>query len=419
MSDLKSQARELRSALDAKRSEAAQKWAEFDALRKSAVAEGVDFAKNQDAFDKLDAAGKSYDAVREEIAAGESKWARLMEIAGENAPEAGRKTADRAAATLGEMFTKSDAYAGIKTRLNGAGAIGSTESVALTDRTGTKALIAVTSGTALDSGLPQPDRTGLYVGMPLANLNFLDVINIGATDSDLVEWIQESTYTNAAAETAEGSAAPESTLEWVTKSTGVKDVTHFIPFTRRAAADVAFVESQVNSKLVDGVRRRLQAQIIGGDGLGENLKGIYNTSGIGSVDRSVTGLNLEDSLHKCITTVRTNAFDEPTFIGIHPEDYETFRLRKETGGAYLNGVASISGPLTMWGLPLIVHTAFTQGTPMVGIGRDASLWIREGLSVSASDSHEDYFTKKKVAVMASMRAAFAVTQPKSFAVSVA
>lgn len=420
MSDLKAQARSLREALDAKRGEAAAKWAEFDALRKSAVAEGVDFSKDATAFDKIDAAAKDYDTLRDEIAAGESKWARLMEIAGESAPESRKAAVDAAVAkTFGEAFTKSDAYKAVRDRVAGPGAIGSTEAVKVMDRAQMKTLLKVTSGGL--SGVPEEDRTNLIVGMPLAGLDFLSVISTATTDSDLVEWIEETTYTNAAAETAEGSAAPESALAFTVRSTAVKDVTHFLPVTRRAMNDVAFVESWINNRLVDGVRRRLQAQILNGNGSGEDLRGIYNTSGIGSVDRSATSLNMEESLHKAITTIRTTAFAEPDFIGINPEDYETIRLRREGAGtgAYLLGAPNVAGPITLWGVPMIVHSAFTAGTPLVGVGREASLFVREGVSVAASDSHDDYFIKKQVALMASTRVAFAVTQPKAFAVSVA
>jgi HK97 family phage major capsid protein len=86
---------------------------------------------------------------------------------------------------------------------------------------------------------------------------------------------------------------------------------------------------------------------------------------------------------------------------------------------YIYGDPAGNGPATLWGVPVLVHAAFTSGTPLVGRGADATLFVREGLSVAASDSHSDYFTKRKVAILASMRAAFAVTQPKSFCKSVA
>lgn len=432
MADLKTSVREMASQLEAKKSEAAAAHTELKTLMESAKKEGVDFAADATAFEKIDAAGKRYDSIKDDVAQLEGKRARLLEIiaseAGEGASSV-KSMDERAARTFGEAFTKSDAYKSARDRVLQGGSIplGTTEGVKVMDRESTKALVSVTlgSGTPALSGVPVEDRTNLIVGKPLASLDFLNVINTATTDSDVVEWLEETTYTNSAAETAEYTAAPESAVAFTVRTSNVLEVPHFIPVTRRALADAAFVESWINSRLIDGVRRRLQTQVLSGAGSGD-FTGIYNTSGIGSIDRSVTGLSVVDSLHRAITTVRTNAFQDPDFIGIHPEDLEAIRLTKfdavsaaDGKGGYLFGAPNTAGPTTLWGIPVIAHAAFTAGSPLVGVGREATLFVREGLSVSASDSHANYFTERKVALLATMRAAFAVTQPKAFAVSVA
>lgn len=412
MSDLHIQARAMRDALEAKKAEASQAWAALDSMKKSAIAEGVDFSKNAEAFDKLDAAGKSYDSLRDEASELQAKYSRLMELAGEAAPAAEAKAADRKGASMGEVFVKSAAYKFAADRAGSPAAIGATEGVKVADRAEIKTLLSVGTGLA---NVPVEDRTNIIVAKPLAGLDLLNLIATSTTNSDLVEWIEESTYTNAAAETAEGSASPESALAFTVKTAAVKDVTHWLPTTRRALADVAWVEGWINNRLIDGVRRRLQTQILTGNGSGENFTGIYNTSGIGSVDMSDTGLTMLEAIHRAITTVRTNAFQEPDFVGINPADYETLRLVKaSTAGTYQFGDPSVGGPITVWGVPVISHAAFTAGSPLVGVAREATLFVREGVNVAVSDSHSDYFTKKQVALMASMRAAFGVTQPAAF-----
>lgn len=433
MADLKTSVREMASQLEAKKSEAAAARAELKTLMESAKSEGVDFASNTEAFEKIDAAGKRYDSIKDDVATLESKRARLLEIisteAGDGGSSAAKSMDERAARTFGEAFTKSEAYKSARDRVLQGGSIplGTTDGVKVMDRNATKALVSVTigSGTAALNGVPEEDRTNLIVAKPLAGLDFLNVINTATTDSDVVEWLEETTYTNNAAETAEYTASPESALAFTVRSTNVLEVPHFIPVTRRALADAAFVESWINNRLIDGVRRRLQTQVLNGAGSGD-FTGIYNTSGIGSIDRSVTGLSVVDSLHRAITTIRTNAFQDPDFIGLHPEDLEAIRLSKfdavtaaDGKGGYLFGAPNQAGPATLWGIPVIAHAAFTAGSPLVGVGREATLFVREGLSVSASDSHANYFTERKVALLATMRAAFAVTQPKAFAVSVA
>lgn len=418
MSDLKAQARELASVIESKKAEAGAKWAEFDGLRKSAVAEGVDFSKNADAFEKIDLASKSYDALRDEIAGLEARRSRLVEMAGD-APASAKAQAE-IARSMGEAFTKSDAYKMARERIAASNnlPVGTTDSVKVADRGEVKTLFQITSTHA---SLPVEDRTSLIVAKPLAGLDFLSMIASATTDSDLVEWVEETTYTNNAAETAETSSAPESAVAFTVRSAAVKEIPHFIPVTRRALADVAYVESWINNRLVDGIRRRLQTQVLSGDGSGENFTGIYNTSGIGSIDRSTLSVTMLDGLHKAITNIRVNAFQEPDFIGIHPEDYEALRLTREGSGTgqYLFGAPNLQGPATLWGVPMVVHSAFTSGAPLVGVGREATLWVREGVSVSASDSHSTYFVDRKVALLGTMRAAFGVTQPKAFAACVA
>lgn len=436
MADLTGPARALAAAIDAKKAEAAVAWAEFDGLRKSAVSEGVDFASNTEAFDKLDVASKQYDTVRDEIAAMEAKRARLVEIAAAEGKSVEAPREERKAArTFGGAFTQSEAYQQMKARaaMGDNIPLGTTDGVKVMSREAVKTLVSVTvsSGTAPLNGVPEEDRTSLIVAKPLAGLDFLNVIATATTDSDVVEWLEETTYTNNAAETAEYTDSPESAVAFTVRSANVREIPHFIPVTRRALADAAFVESWINNRLIDGVRRRLQTQVLSGGGTGQDFQGIYGTSGIGSIDRSSTSLSMVDSLHRCITTIRTNAFVEPDFIGIHPEDWEAIRLVRgdalTTDGTndvagkvgYVYGDPAGNGPTTLWGVPVIVHAAFTSGTPLVGRGADATLFVREGLSVAASDSHASYFTERKVAILATMRAAFAVTQPKAFAKSVA
>lgn len=433
MAELTAQAREMAAVIAAKKAEAAKAYQEFDGLRQSAKSEGVDFTRNAEAFEKLDAAGKAYDVIRDQVADLEGKRARLLELAGEGTFEpAGKSQRTRSA---GQAFTQSEAYQELKARAAQGDSLplGASDAVKVMSRDEVKTLVSVTvsAGTAALANAPVEDRLSLIVAKPLAGLDFLSVIGTGTTDSDQVSWLEETTYTNAAAEANEYDDAAESAVAFTERTADVREVTHFIPVTRRALADVAFVESWINDRLVDGVRRRLQTQVLSGNGTAPNFRGIYNNASIGSVDRSSTSLSMTDSLHRCITTIRTNAFVEPDFIGIHPEDWEAIRLVRgdamTTDGTndvagkvgYIYGDPAGNGPATLWGVPVIVHAAFTSGTPLVGRGADATLFVREGLSVAASDSHSDYFIKRRVAILASMRAAFAVTQPLAFCKSVA
>lgn len=419
MPTLLEQAKDLRATIDADTTAAKGLWKSFDEMRQSAVAEGVDFTKNTDAFERLDEAGKAYDGARDAIAAKTTQWQRLMELA--HADHADRKDADRAPSddrdggsrgglSMGEFFVKSDGYQACKDRFRQPGDMrfGDSSPVQVASRQELKTLLTSTGVAALYRN----DKLPVLVELPTAPLNLLDVIPAGTTDSDTVEWQQEKTWTNAAAETAEGDAAPESTLEYETMTSSVRDITHFLPATKRALADAGQAATLIDNRLTSGVRVRLQKQVAAGDGIGVNLKGMLNTSGI--LTQALGADSRSDAVHKALTKIRVagEAGYEPGYIGIHPSDWEEVTLEKNTAGDYYYGGPAVPAQgRTIWGLVPIVSTAFTAGTALVFDNRQVQLWYNGGLDVAMSDSHSDFFVKKKVAVMASVRAAFGVYAP--------
>lgn len=418
--ELMAQARALRAEIDAKESQAKAVWSEFDALKSSATAEGVDFAKNADAFDALDAKGREYDSIRDDVATATKRWARLVEMANDGDTNAVREAMGKAAeqqaevkGTIGERFTATELYADLKSLASVDGsAIGNTRAIKVADRSEMKTLLTTSAG---GSALFRNDRLDQVVFSPQPPSNILDVIPVGTTDSDAVEWVLESTYTNNAAETAEGSDAPESALAYSTTSVPVREITHSLPATKKMLADAAALESYINQRLTYGIRKRLQAQVISGDATGQNLRGLTNTANILTQAKSTD--SVADAVHKAITKVRIQAEGEaqPGHILIHPTDYETLRLAKTTGGGdYLyGGPAGAAGFSTVWGLIPVVSTQVAQGTAIVLDVNHTSLFVREGLSVAASDSHSDFFIKRQVMFLATMRGAFAVFQPKA------
>lgn len=429
MPDLKEQARSLQTTIAAKEAEAATKWGEFEALRKSAVDEGVDFTKDTDAFEKIDEASKGYDAIRDEVASMKDRWGRLVEMSAEGEPGSPFK-ADQGPVELetlkrskawGEVVTDSEVYKNLvkSGRLdNSASPVGTLDGVKVADRRQVKTLLTGASDTS-GGAFVFPDIQSEWVGLPRRPLTLAGLVTVGNTGSDTVEWVEQDSRTNNAAETAEATAtgdgsgaAPESATTFVVRTTSVQDITHFIPATRRAIADADQLQTIIDTEIGDGVRERLDGQMASGDGSAPNLRGIYNTSGI--LTRALGADSRSDAVHKSLTQIRL-AFFEPTAVGIHPTDYQSIRLEKDANGNYIYGPPSQAGPPTIWGLTPVVSPVFTQGTPVVGnYALGATLWLREDLLVALSDQHSDYFTRRMVAVLGVLRAAFAVKRPKCF-----
>lgn len=430
--DLLKLADTLKSEIDKKKGEASTAWKTFEDMRASATKEGVDFAKDLDAFAKLDDASKAYSTVATEIDGLTDQWHRTLGMAGVAAPEnpLDRKGLDPntpgpgglvIAKSMGERYVDSEEY---KTLIGTPGfrqnavPIGTGGAKQIADVRETKTLITGASDTSAGAFV-LADRQGDLVDLPRRPLTMADLVTVGDTSSDLVEYVEQTGRTNNAAETAEAGAtgdgsgaAPESAVAFAVKNTPVQDVTHFIPATRNAISDAGQMQTIINAEVVDGVRERLDTQLAGGNGTAPNLRGIYNTAGI--LTRALGVDSRSDAVHKAITDIRLQFF-EPEIIGLHPNDAQDLFLEKDANGAYIYGPPSAPVRASIWGLRPVVSPVFTNGTPLLGsFRRGATLWVRDGVSVAVSDQHSDFFTRRMIAVLGVMRAAFAVTRPKCF-----
>lgn len=82
----------------------------------------------------------------------------------------------------------------------------------------------------------------------------------------------------------EGSIGPATTLDYQDAEAKAASVAHYTKLLRNQLADLPSLQQVVEGRLVHGVLRRLEDQIVAGDGLGENLRGILSTSGIAVVE---------------------------------------------------------------------------------------------------------------------------------------
>ena len=421
MVDFNKEIASLRSQVSEKAEEATSLEASADATKAVLRESDVDVTKGE-GFDKLDAAYKPADKAKEELAILRDNLSTLYErqYGNESHDEVSTREAAQVSGTVAERFTASDELTSLRSSgvLEGSAAVGSTIPVEVATRDevmeGLRLRTTVTNASGSGGGVIWSDRREDFIVMdPQRSVRLLDVLSIGSTDTDTVEWVKETTHTDAAANTAYGTSAPESAYGFTKQSTTVKRIPHFVPATKGALADSAQLRTLLDNNLLGGIRRHVEAQAWAGGGTGEDLLGITATSGIGSNAFVFATDTRYDIIHEAITDVRVNLEQDPTAIVIHPADYEKVVLEKDTAGNYVHG-RSIARSQPLWGLQPVITTLATEGNPVVGDYTHATLWIRTGLALSASDSHSDYFLKGLVAILAEMRAAFAVTEPKAF-----
>jgi len=268
---------------------------------------------------------------------------------------------------------------------------------------GLKTLFSTTAGASVDTA-----RDVEWVGSATRTPSLLDVIRSVPTNKAAIEYMEETTYTNTAAETAEGSASPEATLAFTPRTSPVRKITVWIPVTDEQLEDDEQVREVLDDRLTLMVRQRLESQIINGDGVAPNLTGILNTAGI-QTQAQVGGESVNMGVRRAMAKVRTPGEAVPSAIVIAPADALDEDLNV--------GTASPTVPYVfdgkVWNVPRYESTALTAGTALVGDFSHCVVRPRR-LTISLSNSHGTYFVENKQALKCVLRAAFVVQRPAAF-----
>lgn len=242
-----------------------------------------------------------------------------------------------------------------------------------------------------------------------------DLIAPGTTGSNVVEYLEETTFTNAAAPRDEGVGAADSTLVYDRKSTTVRSIDHFLPVTAEMLEDVGQLSSYIDGRLRLGVGLAEEDQLLNGTGVAPALQGIYTHLSLHAAQAKGADSNA-DAIFKQIMALATDSFVFPDGIVINPANWQTIVLAKDGNGVYYG-----SGPFgpnqvpVLWGLPAAVTPLITATNALVGAyATCAQRFTRRGVTVTLSNSHSDYFTKRLVAVLAGMREALAIYRPGAF-----
>lgn len=273
------------------------------------------------------------------------------------------------------------------------------------------------------------EQTGIVEMLGRRPLTIRDLVSVRRTNSDAVEYVEQTSHTNnaapvaeatsSAAPTAPGSAGPlvldanggykpEGSWAFVRRVANVKTIAEWVPATKRALADVAALEGLINDELRADVAEAEEAQILNGNGTGENLTGVNNWSG---VQTQAFSTDIFESIRKGITKARTVGRVNPTGIVMNPADVEKIDLAKDLNGTYRYGGPQSIGQRTVWGVPVVESEIQPAGTGTLADWSKAVLWDREQTTVTISDSHADFFIRNMVAILGEERVAFAVTRP--------
>lgn len=236
------------------------------------------------------------------------------------------------------------------------------------------------------------------------------------TTSNAIEFTKEASFTNSAAEAAEGAAKAESALTWSLVNMPVSTVAHWIKISKQLASDNTALAAYVNTRMAYGVNQKVDTQLVVGDGTAPNISGTYDTGNYTAhgIANAALGSTLKKLvlIRKIMADLYVAGYPADAIV-LNPQDWATIEIELFTtaAGQTLYNVNS-AGQAFLFGLPVIQAIGMAADTFQVGAFKQAyMIHNREGVVVEMSDSDSDNFTKNLITLRAERRLALATEKP--------
>ena len=298
----------------------------------------------------------------------------------------------------GDQFIKADAYK--------AFAGGNTQ----------KARLEVKNTVVGSDTTAAPDRRAGVVGGAFQMLTMESLFPAIPTSSNAIEFTKENVFTNNAAEAAEAASKAESSLTFTLVNMPISTVAHWIKISRQLAADNAALAAYIDLRMRYGVNRKVETQLVSGDGTAPNISGILDSGNFtahGYADAAL-GATLKKLVlvRKVIGDLEAAGY-APSGIVFNPADWAQVEIDIFTANTNLVAFRyDEMGRPVLFGVPVVKSVGMTADSFAVGdFTQSGTIHNREGVVVEMSDSDSDNFTKNLITLRAERRLALATERP--------
>lgn len=309
---------------------------------------------------------------------------------------------------LGEQFTESAEFKALAARGEDRGRA----------RMKVKAVTTITSattGTGAAGSLITPDRRPGIITPAQRALTIRSLLLPGRTSSATVEFVRETGFQNMAAPVAEAALKPQSDIQFENVTTPVRTIAHWVLASKQVLSDVPLLQSYVEQRMTYMLALVEEAQILAGDGTGQNLLGLLpQATPYGFATYSKASDTKLDRIRRAILQVRVAEFRASGLV-LNPIDWADIQTIKDSQGRYLWSDPVVNNGNNIWGLPVVDTTAIAPGKFLCGaFNIAAQLFDREDAAVEVSSEDADNFRRNLVTILVEERLALAVTRPESF-----
>lgn len=281
---------------------------------------------------------------------------------------------------------------------------------------------AIINATGQNQPLVAADRLGGIAATPNRILTIRDILPTSNTNSNLVEFTRESSFTNNAGPQVGGSpeqyenvTKPESAIAFTLANAPVTTLAHFIPVSKQVMEDSASLGSHINNRLMYGLKLVEETQLLSGSGGNHNINGLitqataYANSGSPNYDNEI------DIVRDAIRQAHVGEY-RPDFLVLNPVDWFDIEIRKVSSSddRYVVGNPNVLMGPNLWGLPVVVTNSISAGEFLMGSSMGAEIKDRQQAAVEMSLEDSTNFQKNMVTVRAEERLTLCVYRTEAF-----
>lgn len=277
---------------------------------------------------------------------------------------------------------------------------------------------AIVNATGQNQPLVPAHRLAGIIHEPNRILTIRDLLLVGRTTSNLIEYAKENVFTNNAGPQVGGSPTafenvtkPESNITFTLESMAVQTLAHWIPVSKQVLADAPMLQSYIDGRLSYGLKLEEEDQLLNGNGTNGNLSGLLKSGNYTAYNRGATGDTKIDTIRKAFTQCALSNYTA-TAVVMNPADWEEIELTKDNEGRYIFAQPQSLAQPQMWGKTVVATNSIAAGTFLTGaFNMAAQIWDREDASISVSTENSDNFVKNMVTILAEERLALTVYRP--------
>jgi HK97 family phage major capsid protein len=277
-------------------------------------------------------------------------------------------------------------------------------------------MVAITTATvgATRDVLVPPDRQVGIQMLPDRRLTVRDLLTPGRTNSNAIQYVQETGFTNNARVVSEGTLKPESDIAYELLTTPVATIAHYMVASKQILDDAPQLQSNIDGRLRYGLAYVEEGQLLNGDGTGVNLHGLIPAASAYSPAFTPTSPTPIDTIRLAILQSELALFPA-TGVVMNQIDWARIELTKDSQGRYIfANPQSLVGP-TLWSRQVVATPAMTVDKFLTGAFRlGAQIFDREDANVELSTEDSDNFRRNLVTLRGEERLALAVYRPEAF-----